>query len=179
MNTSKLSKFAWAFFALALTASTVFGQGYRNRNNVPNNQNQVCVNQITNLTDEQKTKIGELEISHQKEMTALREERQSTRDAIEKNEIRGTMLKTVKAHRETVRNVLTEDQQKQFELFNSNGNNDGNRNGNLRGRQQFGGQQMFAGNCGNCCRGKGMGRQGNGRGNHQFNGCNRNFYQNN
>ncbi len=179
MNTSKLSRFAWAFFALALTTSTVFGQGYRNRNNVPNNQNQVCVNQITNLTDEQKTKIEELEISHQKEMTALREERQSTRDAIEKNEIRGTMLKTVKAHREQVRNLLTEDQQKQFELFNSNGNNYGNRNGNFRGRQQFGGQQMFAGNCGNCCRGKGMGRQGNGRGNRQFNGCNRNFNQNN
>jgi hypothetical protein len=38
---------------------------------------------------------------------------------------------------------------------------------------------MFAGNCGNCCRGKGMGRQGNGRGNRQLNGCNRNFYQNN
>ncbi len=42
-------------------------------------------------------------------MTTLREERQSTRDAIEKNEIRGTMLKTVKEHREQVRNLLTED----------------------------------------------------------------------
>lgn len=180
MNTSKLSKFAWAFFALALTTTTVFGQGYRNRNNVPNNQNQFCVNQITNLTDEQKTQIEELEISHQKEMTALREKRQSTRDAIEKNDIRGTMLKTVKAHREKVRNLFTENQQKQFDLINSNGNNYGNRNGNgnFNGRQQCNRQQMLAGNCGNGCHGKGMGRQGNGLGNRQFNGCNRNFYQN-
>ncbi len=182
MNISKLSKFAWAFFALALTTTTVFGQGYRNSNNAFYNQNQVCLNQIADLTDEQKTKIEELEISHQKVMTELREERQSTRDAIEKNEIRGTMLKTVKAHRETVRNLLTEEQQKQFDLLRTNGINYGNRNngnGNFKGRQQFNGQQMFAGNCGNCCRGKGMGRQGNGRGNRQFKGCNRNFNQNN
>jgi hypothetical protein len=185
MNTSKLSKFAWAFFALALTTTTLFGQGYRNSKNVFYNQNQVCLNQITDLTDEQNAKIEELEISHQKEMTTLREERQSTRDAIEKNEIRGTMLKTVKAHREKVRNLLTVEQQNQFDLLKTNGNNYGNRNGNgngngnFKGRQQFNGQQMFAGNCGNYCRGKGMGRQGNGRGNRQFNGCNRNFNQNN
>ncbi len=181
MNISKLSKFAWAYFALALATTTVFGQGYRNRNNAFNNQNQVCLYQITDLSEEQKTKIGELENSHQNEMAALREKRQSTRDAIEKNEIRGTMLKTVKAHRETVRNLLTKEQQKQFDQFASNLNNYQNRsgNGNFRGRQQFGGQQMFAGNCGNSCRGKGMGRQENGRGNRQFNGCNRNFYQKN
>lgn len=179
MNTSKLSKFAWAFFALALTTTTVFGQGYRNRNNVFNNQNQVCLNQITDLSEEQKTKIEELENSHQKEMTALRENRQSTRDAIEKNEIRGTMLKTIKAHREKVRNLLTEEQQKQLDQLTTNGNNYGNRYGNInsQGRQQFRGQQMFAGNC---RIGNRQGRQGNGRGNHKFcPGCNRNFNQNN
>ncbi len=175
MNISKLSKFAWAFFALALTTTTVFGQGYRNSNNAFYNQNQACLNQISDLTDEQKAKIEELENSHQKKMTALREERQSTQDAIEKNEIRGTMLKTVKAHRETVKNLLTENQQKQFDLLTTNGNN----NGNFRGRQQFRGQQMFAGNCGSGCRGNQAGRQGNGRGNRQFKGCNKNFNQNN
>ncbi len=182
MNISKLSKFAWAFFALALTTTTVFGQGYKNRSNALNNQNQVCLNQITDLTDEHATKIEELGKSHQKVMTALREDRQSTQDAIEKNEIRGTMLKTVKAHRETVRNLLTEDQQKQFDLLATNGNNYGNRNGNRnsQGGQQFRGQQKFAGNCGNVGRGNWSGRQGNGRGNHQFRqGCNRNFNQNN
>jgi Spy/CpxP family protein refolding chaperone len=181
MNISKLSKFARVFFALALTTTTVFGQGYRNRNNAFNNQNQVCLNQINDLTDEQKTKIEELENNHQKEMTALREKRQSTRDAIEKNEIRGTMLKTVKAHREKVRNLLTEEQQKQLDQLPTNGNNYRNRNGNgnSQGRQQFRGQQMFAGNYGNGCRGNWDGRQGNGRGNRQFKGCNRNFNQNN
>lgn len=181
MNISMLSKFAWAFFALALTTTTVFGQGYRNRNNAFNNQNQVCLNQISDLTDEQELKIGELINTHQKEIAALREKRQSTTDAIEKNEIRGTMLKTVKAHRETVRNLLTEDQQKQFDLIQANGSNFGNRNGNgnFQGRQQFWGQQMFAGNGGNGCRGNWAGRQGNGGGNRQFKGCYRNFNQNN
>ena len=181
MNISNLSKFAWVFFALALTTTTVFGQGYKNRNNAFNNQNQVCLNQITDLTDEQKAKIEEMGKSHQKEMTALRGTRQSTQDAIEKNEIRGAMLKTVKAHRETVRDLLTEDQQKQFDLLATNGNNYGNRNGkgNYQGRQQFRGQQMFARNCGNGCRGNWAGKQGNGRGNRQFKRCNRNFNQNN
>lgn len=181
MNISKLSKFAWAFFALALTTTTVFGQGYKNRNNAFVNENRVCLNQITDLTDDQISKIEKLEISHQKEMTALRENRQSTRDAIEKNEIRGTMLKTVKAHRETVRNLLTEEQQKQIDQLMTNRNNYGNRNGNgnFKGHQQFRGQQMISGNGGNGCRGNWAGRQGNGRGNRQFKGCNRNFYQNN
>lgn len=143
MNISKLSKFAWAFFALVLGTATVFGQGRRNANNVWNNQNQVCINQILDLSDDQKTKILEMNNIHQKEMAELRDERRSTIDEIEKNEIRGTMLKTVKTHREEVKSLLTESQQKQFGEFSGQGNNYHNRKGkgNFQGQKGFSGKQ--------------------------------------
>lgn len=158
MNNSKLSKFAGAFFALALATTTVFGQGWRNGNNTCYNQSQGCLNQISDLSDDQKSKIIEMENVHQERMAKLRDERRSTTDAIEKNEIRGTMLKSVKAHREAVKNLLTENQQKQFEEFQPGGNNYRNQraNGNFNGSKRF---------SGNCC----------GRGNQRFyKGCQRN-----
>lgn len=39
MIISKLSKFAWAFFALALTTTSVFSQGWRNGKNKKRNGN--------------------------------------------------------------------------------------------------------------------------------------------
>jgi len=148
MNTSKLSKFAWAFFALVLGTATVFGQGRRNGNSMHYNQNQVCINQISDLSDDQKSKILEMDVIHQKEMAELRDERRSTTDAIEKNEIRGTMLKEVKAHRDAVKNLLTESQQKQFEAFFMQGNNYQNQraNGNFQGSKKFSGNCYGRGN---------------------------------
>ena len=64
MNISKLSKFAWAIFALALTTTTVFAQGWRNGKNVNLNQNSACLYQISDLTNNQKDQIQELVSSH-------------------------------------------------------------------------------------------------------------------
>ena len=89
MKTSKLRKFAWVFFALALGTTTILAQGSKNGNNKFNNQNQVCLSQISDLSEVQKAQIQEMESIHQKEMIVLRDERRSTGDAIEKNEIRG------------------------------------------------------------------------------------------
>lgn len=157
MKVSKLQKFAWVFFALALGTTTLFAQGWRNGNRtfVQNNQIAPCLTQISGLTEEQSAKIAELNENHQTAMTELRNERRSTVDPIEKNEIRGKMLKNVKAHREEVKNLLTEEQQKQYDQLYFRGNNFGNQrgNGNFRGRGQFTGQQGFAANRRGGCRG--------------------------
>ena len=156
MKTSKLQKFAWVFFALATATTTVFAQGWRNGNNVNNRQKLACLEQITDLSESQKTKIKELEKVHKEEMAELRENRRSTADEIEKNDIRGKMLRNVKAHREEVKNLLNEEQQKQYDqLFSGTTNYRNQRgNGNFRGCWQCQGRQGFG-------RGQGYGRRGN------------------
>lgn len=146
MNISKLSKFAWAFFALAITTTTVFAQGWRNGNRGNFTQNNVCLEQISGLTEDQKSKITEMENNHQNAMEELRTKRRSTTDAIEKSEIRTEMLKNVQSHRESVKSLLSEKQQKEFDLLHFRGNNQVNRMGN----GQFRGNGRFAGN--NGCR---------------------------
>jgi len=175
MNVSKLSKLAWVFFALALGTTTVFAQGRGNGNRSVNCQNNSCINRVSGLNDNQKTKIDGLNETHQAKMDELRTKRQSTTDAIEKSEIRTTMLKNVKAHRDEVKSLLTAEQQKEWETLQSNVNY-GKRcgNGNFQGRGQGRGQQ-FAGNQGCGARGnRGGGGQGYGRGNRQNQGCFRN-----
>jgi len=150
MKTSKLSKFAWVFFALALGTTTVFAQGWRNGNKTFSYQNQVCLNQISDLSDDQKSKILEMNKIHQEKMAELREQRQATADAIEKNDIRGKMLKKVKAHREEVKNLLNEEQKIQYDQLFTSTSNTQNRpgNGNFRGCCQCQGRQGFGRNQG-------------------------------
>ena len=156
MKTSKLQKFAWVFFAFATATTTVFAQGWRNGNNGNNRQNLVCLEQISDLSEDQKTKIQELEKVHQEEMAELREQRRLTADAIEKNDIRGKMLRNVKAHREEVKNLLTDEQQKKYDQHFSNTSNFQNQRGNdnFRGCCQRQGRQGFG-------RNQGYGRRGN------------------
>lgn len=174
METSKLKKLAWVFFALALTTTTLFAQGWRNGNRPFYGSNNNCINLISGLSDEQKTKIDGLNKSHLETMSQLRAQRQSTTDAIEKSEIRTTMLKTVKAHRDEVKSLLTPDQQKQWENLQPNrfyGN--GRENGNFRQRGQCNGNCQFAGYYGN--RGN---RNGGGQGFGNGNRCNQGCYRN-
>lgn len=175
MKMSKLTKLAWVFFALALTSTTLFAQGWRNGKQAGNGRNNNCINQVSGLTDEQKTKIDGLNETHQVKMGELRTQRQSTTDAIEKSEMRTTMLKNVKAHRDEVKSLLTAEQQKEFDLLQARGNyGNGRGNGNFQGRGQGCGQQ-FAGNQGCGARtNRGGGGQGYGRGNRQNQGCIRN-----
>ena len=175
MKLSKLSKLAWVFFALTVTSTTLFAQGWRNGKQAGNGLNNNCINQVSGLTDEQKTKIDVLNETHQVKMGELRTQRQSTIDAIEKSEIRTTMLKNVKAHRDEVKSLLTAEQQKEYDLLQARGNyGNGRGNGNFQGRGQGHGQQ-FAGNqrCGARTNRGGSG-QGYGRGNRQNQGCFRN-----
>ncbi len=173
MRISKLRKFAWAFFALALATTTVFAQGYGNRNRVNNNKTGVCLEQITDLTEQQKTKIQELEQKHQTEMAELRDNRRGTVDAIEKNDIRGEMLKKVKAHRNEVKQLLTASQQEQYEALHAQGRNQGkqfasNKRSGNKGNAGYG--KGNRGGKGKGCRGhrSGNGNNGNGRGNGNY-----------
>lgn len=171
MKTSNLQKFAWVFFALVLTTTSVFAQGWRRANyNVQNNQNLPCLTQISNLSEQQLESIQELEADHQKAMGELREQRRSTLNAVEKSEIRTEMLKNVEAHRSGVKSLLTEEQQVQYDQLqaslgygrnqvynqrrgNANINQQGRGNGNaaFRGQGNGGGNRTYA-------RGQGQGR---------------------
>lgn len=174
MKISKLTKLAWVFFALALTATTLFAQGWRNGNRPVNGQKNNCINQISGLSDEQQTKIEGLNKSHLETMAQLRTQRQSTTDAIEKSEIRTAMLRNVKAHSDEVKSLLTTDQQKQWENlqgYSNRGNGSGQ--GNFQGRGKRNGNCQFAGNYGNRGNRNGGG-QGFGKGNRHNQGCYRN-----
>ena len=166
MKTSKLQKFAWVFFALALGTSTLFAQGWRNGNRAfaQNNENVTCINYLSDLTDEQVNEITALDEKHQKEMDVLRDKRRATTNWDEKDLIREEMLENIVDHRVEVKNLLTEDQQKEYDLLQLRGNNFRNQRaayqrGNGPG---YGNQQGFArGNRG------GAGGAGYGRGNYR------------
>jgi hypothetical protein len=107
-------------------------------------------------------------------MDELRTKRQSTTDAIEKSEIRTTMLKNVKAHRDEVKSLLTAEKQKEFDTLQQRGNyGNGRGQANFNGRRQGNGNCQFAGNY--CSRGnRNGGGQGYGNGNLRNQGCYRN-----
>ena len=184
MKTSNLQKLFWVFFALIVTTSSVFSQGWRNGNIIQNNQNQSCLQQISNLSKEQVQKIAELEKVHQESMTKLRTQRRSTNETIAKSEIRTEMLKKVAAHQNEVRNLLTAEQQEEYEMLHNNGRNLRNQRFAQNGNGKHRNRGNFANNGNNGCRGRGNNagfRQNNRRGNNcsqsglYQNGRNRNY----
>ena len=166
MKISKLQKFAWVFFALALGTGTVFAQGWRNGNRAfaQNNERITCTNFISGLTDEQVASISGLETAHKKQMDVLRDKRRSTTNWEEKDLIREEMLENVVAHRNEVKKLLNEDQQKEYDLLHLRKNNFRNqqvacqrKSGNFQGRGNGAGQGFARGNRAGC-RGAGYGR---------------------
>jgi hypothetical protein len=114
MIISKLRKFAWVFFALALATSTLFAQGYRNGNRVNNNRNGAYWKRVSGLTDQQKTAIMALEKKHQEEVVKLRDKRKNAANVSERRGIRKEMRKKAEAHKQNIKNLLTVDQKKQY-----------------------------------------------------------------
>ncbi len=132
----KTRKFALVLIALMLSTTIMYAQGWRNFNRPGYGYNQgygygydsiysyrygpgTCLTLLPGLTEDQKTKITGLETAHQEAMAELRLKQRSTFELIEKNEIRGEMLKKVQAHRQEVRNLLTEEQQKHYDLLHA------------------------------------------------------------
>jgi acyl-CoA reductase-like NAD-dependent aldehyde dehydrogenase len=150
----KTKNFVWMFIALMLTSTTLLAQGRRNVNQLASGYGYgygqgTCLTVLTDLTEEQQAKITELEAAHQEAMAELRVKQRSTFEPVEKSEIRTEMLKKVRAHREEVRNLLTEEQQKQYDLLQSR-NNYG-RKGFAQGRRGGRGQAGFQGRGGRGC----------------------------
>lgn len=140
----KTGKLAFILIALMLGTTTLFAQGWRNTNRPAHNYEAgTCIDILLDLTEEQQAKIEELRTSHFDTMAELRVKMRTTVDPIEKNEIRGEMLKKVKAHRDEVRSLLSEDQQKKFDVLQDAGFNRGGRfayrQGGPRGQGNFGG----------------------------------------
>ncbi len=162
--------------ALMMGASTVFAQGWgRGYGEVNGNFGHgpgYCVNFLPDLTEEQIEQITEREITHQKAMAELRVKQRSAVDLEENMEIREQMLERVQAHRDEVHGLLTEEQQKQYDLLQNRRNYaDGRFYRGRRGGPRGG---AFRGRCG---RGYGFGRRGNFAGNGRGYGCP--WYQNN
>lgn len=146
----KTKNFVWMFIALMLTSTTLLAQGRRNVNQAGYGYGQgTCLVVLTDLTEEQQAKITEMEAAHQEAMAELRVEQRSTFEPVEKSEIRTEMLKKVKAHREEVRNLLTGEQQKQYDLLQAP-NNYG-RKGFAQGRRGGRGQAAPQGRGGRGC----------------------------
>lgn len=140
----KTEKFAFILIAIMLGTTTLFAQGWRNDNRpLRNSDPGTRMNILLDLTEDQQAKIEELRTSHFEAMAELRTKMRSTFDPIEKNEIRGEMLKKVKAHRNEVQSLLSEDQQKKFDVLQDAGFNRGrgfaSRQGGRRGQGNFGG----------------------------------------
>lgn len=136
--------FVWIFIALMLSVTVVSAQGWRTGrsagNNIGNRQG-MCVNMLADLTTEQKEKISQLVNAHQEAIDELRTEQRSTIDPVKKNEIREEMLQKVQAHRNEVRNLLTDEQQKQLSTLQTSQGNRGRgfaaERGGFRGRGGF------------------------------------------
>ncbi len=160
MKISKLSKFAWVIFALASGNSPIFAQGFGHQNNRSFSSGEPCLTQISDLSADQKDKILEMGNVQQETMAELRNERRATTDFTEKQEIRDKMLARVEEHQSEVKNLLTENQQKEYDLLHYRGNNfrknsqsaqQGNRYNSAKGQNR--GNQFASGNK-NGCKGK-------------------------
>ncbi|WP_372776578.1 hypothetical protein [Mangrovibacterium sp.] len=118
-----------------------------------------CVSGISNLTEEQKSSITELESSYQTQMADFRTQRQATTDATTKANIREKMLVARNAHQNAVKALLNEDQQKEFTSWQEINQKNRSNKANSKGKRN--GKGNGAGNT----NGQGQSRAGNGQGN--------------
>ena len=137
MRTINFTKFALVIVIMATAATTTFGQRWNNANRFANNQavfsQPTCINQITDLTDNQIQQITDLEKKHQVKMDEFRTQRRSTLDLAEKNILRAEMDKKVLDHQNKVKALLTEDQQNQYDILHTYANPN-----YAQGRQSYG-----------------------------------------
>ncbi|HZH71272.1 MAG TPA: Spy/CpxP family protein refolding chaperone [Mariniphaga sp.] len=142
----------WTFMALMLISIGGFAQGRRMMprwTNATDSTPVTCINVLTDLTEDQKAKITEMEATHQSGMAELRLKQRSTFDLTEKNKVREEMIQKVINHRTEVRNLLTESQQKQYDM--------------LHAQNGFAGRRFYGNRAGGRWQG-GYGRRGYGGG---------------
>lgn len=141
MKKSELRKLAWVFFALVLTTPTLFAQGRGYRTNAANTTGYYsCINQISNLTEQQRSQILAMESRHQEGMATLRAERRLTVLPDQKTAIGQQMLDHVANHRNSVRAMLNPEQQKQYDAIQQTGG---------RGKNRISGAATYSRGCRN------------------------------
>lgn len=130
------------FFIVAVTGQVDAQQGKRGS----------CINAISNLTEQQKTSINELNETFQKQMADYRAERQATNDQVVKSAVREKMLSARAEHLKSVNALLTPEQQKEYADWQDarqatqRAKQQGNGNGNGRGKGKNRGNSNGSGN---------------------------------
>ncbi|MFY9150449.1 MAG: hypothetical protein WAO52_00405 [Prolixibacteraceae bacterium] len=153
MTTIQLKWFAWIFFALILANVTANSGNLTDKKdrNKPIPQYS-CISSISGLSDLQKQKITAMETQHFAVMNEFREKIQTSSDKTQKEEIRKQMDKQIVNHQNTIQTVLSADQQKQYILLQTKGDNQ-----NQQAHQQGNKQGHGKGNGNGQGRGRGMG----------------------
>ena len=155
MNTNRLKRFAGLFIALTVATTTAFSGNNPGRNCANRG---TCVNQISNLSVEQKEKISSYQVEHKKVMDQLREKCRSTTNLTLKAQTRDEMNSEKQKYQNNIKMSLTPEQQTQFTGSNqsrvkgqANGSCSGNGNrggkGKGNGRGQGKGQGSRNGSC--------------------------------
>jgi hypothetical protein len=139
MKTNLLIRLAGIILAIIVTAGiAVSGNNVNKKGNlrVPG---QNCLNLISGITPDQKTKIIKLNSDYQYVMSDLRAKQRSAADVSQKNQISKQMDSQIENHLKAVRSILSADQQLQLNQFCLN-----------QGNQQC--------RYNRCCKGYGSGR---------------------
>ncbi|BBE18253.1 hypothetical protein AQPE_2415 [Aquipluma nitroreducens] len=154
MKISRINRVAGTFLALIVTAGAAVSNNNpdgKNRNNSPQ---ETCVNSISGLSEYQKDRIVAMETQNQKVMNDLRERQHSASGKAQREEIKKQIDKQIENHGNTIKTVLSADQQRQYIQFQSNGGNpnpQGQRQGAGKGSGRGSGSGGGRGN-GNKCR---------------------------
>ena len=88
---------------------------YLNAQNQQKGNGACCYNNIPTLTEQQKTKIADLNKKHFDEMDVLRDKKRNSSTVAEKDEISKQMADKCSKHRDEVRNLLDENQKQYFD----------------------------------------------------------------
>jgi Skp family chaperone for outer membrane proteins len=95
-----------------------------------------CTSKVDGLTQDQTSKIRDMEVAHRNTMEALRTERRSTTNEKSKAEIRIKMIDTRDGHRAEVKKLLTPQQQASYDALHLTGNHNFAKNPRGKGKNK-------------------------------------------
>lgn len=139
MKTNQLIRLAGIILAITAIAGTASSANNFNKKRNLQVPAQNCLNMISGITPDQKTKIIKLNSDHQSVMSDLRKKQRLAADASQKNQISKQMDSQIENHLKAVRSILNAEQQLQLNQFRLN-----------QGNQQC--------RYNRCCKGYGSGR---------------------
>ena len=154
MTTSRINRVAGTFLALIVTAGVAVSSNNPDGKNRNNSHQESCITSISGLSEYQKDRIIVMETQNQKVMNELRERQHSASGKAQREEIKKQIDKQIENHGNTIKTVLSADQQRQYIQFQSNGGNpnpQGQRQGAGEGSGRGSGSGGGRGN-GNKCR---------------------------